>query len=332
MDEWSPLAHNGIMTLVNLDHTVPPLAEAMRFVQMTGIFYSPSEFTEPWGIHIPPMNNCVWFHVITSGLATLEIDGEEMQAAAGDLVLVPHGTGHRGWGLEKAPTPDVFDLPQEYANEQYSVLRHGGGGARTTMVCGGISFDHPASRHLIEALPTVIHLKGSRANRADWTQAILELMDEEVRSRRPGSEAVVSRLCDIVVIKAIRSWIEDDPAAQSGWLGALRDEQIGVAIAAIHSDPARPWTVASLADEVAMSRSAFAAKFTALVGEPAMQYVTRWRMNLAADLLRTRDSTVAAVATRVGYESEAAFSRAFKRVMGASPRSARVVPTPCPKS
>lgn len=306
------------------DHSVPPLAEAMRFVQMTGVFYSPSEFTEPWGIYIPPMQNCVWFHVVTSGAATLEVEGDRIRAEAGDLLLVPHGTGHRGWGLEKAPTPDVYGLPQEYANEQYSVLRHGGGGARTTMVCGGIRFDHPASRHLIEALPTVIHNKGSRSRRTDWTKAILELMAEEVMSQRPGGEAVISRLCDIVVIKAIRSWIEDDPAAQSGWLGALRDDQIGVAIAAIHSDPARQWTVALLADEVAMSRSAFAAKFTDLVGEPAMHYVTRWRMNLATDMLRASDSTVAAVATQVGYESEAAFSRAYKRVMGSSPRRARL--------
>jgi len=133
---------------------------------------------------------------------------------------------------------------------------------------------------------------------------------------------VISRLCDIVVIQAIRSWIEHDPAAQTGWLGALRDEQIGGAMASIHADPAANWSVATLAEAAAMSRSAFAARFTELVGEPAMKYVTRWRMYVALDLLRG-GHTVAATAGRVGYDSEAAFSRAYKRVMGEPPRAAR---------
>ncbi len=146
-------------------------------------------------------------------------------------------------------------------------------------------------------------------------------MAEETREARPGGEAVISRLCDIVVIQAIRSWIERDPAAQTGWLGALRDPQIGTAMARIHAEPSRDWSVAALADEVAMSRSAFAARFTQLVGESAMRYVTRWRMHVALDLLQ-RGRTVATTAHEVGYDSEAAFSRAFKRVMGTSPRTA----------
>ena len=154
-------------------------------------------------------------------------------------------------------------------------------------------------------------------------RATLDLMAEETQRVLPGSEAVVSRLCDIVVIQAIRTWIERDPAAQTGWLGALRDQQIGTAIARIHSDPGHDWTVAALATEVAMSRSAFAARFTDLVGEPVMRYVTRWRMHTALDLLRGDDVTVAAVASQVGYESEAAFSRSFKRIMGTTPHAAR---------
>ncbi len=303
--------------------TVPALGEALRFVQMSGVFYCPSELTEPWGLEIPSMADTVWFHAVTQGTCTVEVDGSTVTIGPGDLVVLPHGTGHAAWGAEVAPTPSVFDLPHEYENEHYAVLRHGGGGDLTKVVCGGVRFDHPAARHLIDALPPLIHLAAAPAAPPDWIQATIGLMAEETRLTRPGSEAVISRLCDIVVIQAIRSWIEHDPAAQTGWLGALRDDQIGIAIARIHAEPERDWSVVSLADEVAMSRSAFAARFTELVGEPAMRYVTRWRMYFAADLLQRTDATAGSVARRVGYDSEAAFNRAFKRVMGQSPGAFR---------
>ncbi|MEM7092058.1 MAG: AraC family transcriptional regulator [Actinomycetota bacterium] len=305
------------------DIAVPAIGEALRYIQMSGLFYCPSELTEPWGLELPPMPDCVWFHAVLGGDATLEVEGEIRKLRTGDLVLVPHGTGHRAWGIDEAPTPSVFDLPHDYVTDQYAVLRHGGGGDRTDIVCGGIRLEHPAARQLVASLPPIIHIEGARSTRADWMRATLELMAEETQLARPGGEAVVSRLCDIVVIQAIRTWIERDPAAQTGWLGALRDEQIGAAIARVHRNPERDWTVAMLADEVAMSRSAFAARFTELVGEPAMRYVTRWRMHVALDLLQRTDSNVAAVASEVGYDSEAAFSRAFKRVIGVSPRAAR---------
>jgi AraC-like DNA-binding protein len=148
-------------------------------------------------------------------------------------------------------------------------------------------------------------------------------MAAEARELRPGGEAVITRLADILVIQTLRAWIERDPAARRGWLGALRDRHVGRALALIHRDPARDWTVAALADELAMSRSAFAARFTTLVGEPAMQYVTRWRMHLAHDELTGGDVTVAELADRLGYRSEAAFARAFKRVVGTPPGAVR---------
>ena len=148
-------------------------------------------------------------------------------------------------------------------------------------------------------------------------------MAAEAGELRPGGEAVITRLGDILVIQAIRAWIESDPAAQTGWLGALQDPQIGRAISLIHRDPARNWTVASLADELAMSRSAFAARFTELVGEPVMSYVARWRMHVAVAALKEEGATVGELADRLGYRSEAAFSRAFKRVIGVAPGAVR---------
>jgi AraC-like DNA-binding protein len=185
-----------------------------------------------------------------------------------------------------------------------------------------VRFDNPAARDLIQILPSTIHAEPSDPP-LDWMQGALGLMAAEARELRPGGEAVITRLADILVIQAIRSWIETDPAAQRGWLGALRDPQIGRAIALIHRHPERAWTVASLAGEVAMSRSAFAARFSELVGEPVMQYVTRWRMQVAHEALRSEGTTVAELAARLGYRSEAAFGRAFKREMGIPPGAAK---------
>jgi AraC-like DNA-binding protein len=156
-----------------------------------------------------------------------------------------------------------------------------------------------------------------------WMQSAFRLMAIEAREFRPGGEAVITRLADILVIQAIRAWIETAPDARTGWLGALRDPFIGRALALVHREPQRPWTVASLAGQVAMSRSAFAARFTELVGEPAMQYVTRWRMHVALSALETEGATVAQLADRLGYRSEAAFARAFKRVTGRPPGAVR---------
>jgi AraC-like DNA-binding protein len=154
----------------------------------------------------------------------------------------------------------------------------------------------------------------------------VSLIAAETRHVRPGGDAVITRLADVLIIQAIRWWIETDPSAQTGWLGALRDEQIGHALSLIHGDPARPWTVASLADELPMSRSAFAARFTELVGEPVMQYLTRWRMRVALNVLRDEGATVGELADRLGYRSEAAFARAFKRVVGVAPGSVKRAP------
>jgi AraC-like DNA-binding protein len=232
---------------------------------------------------------------------------------------VPHGEGHILRSEPGAPAPGILELALEQVSDRYEILRHGEGGAPTALICGAVRFDHPAAHNLVEILPDMIHVEASSSSELDWLQSTLRLMAAEARQLRPGGEAVITRLADVLVVQAIRSWIETDPAARSGWLGALRDRHIGRAIAIIHRDPARAWTVASLADEVGMSRSAFAARFTELVGEPAMQYVTRWRMHVALTSFKEDRATVAELASRLGYRSEAAFARAFKRVIGVSP-------------
>jgi AraC-like DNA-binding protein len=297
-----------------------PLGEALHTLRMSGAFYCRSEFTEPWGLSLPPLPGYLWFHVVTSGRVSLDVgDGELSSLHGGDLALVTQGAGHRLCSDPSAPAPGILDLPREEITDRYEILRHGGGGPLTRMMCGAVRFDHPAARNLVALLPEIIYLDAESTPDLVWMQATLALIAAETKQQRPGGEAVITRLADVLIIQAIRSWIETDPSAQTGWLGALRDEQIGRALALIHGDPARAWTVASLADELAMSRSAFAARFTELVGEPVMHYVTRWRMRVAVNALRDEGATVAELADRLGYRSEAAFARAFKRVTGVAP-------------
>lgn len=304
-----------------------PLAEALHFLRMNGAFYCRSELSAPWGLSLPPMPGYLWFHVVTLGRALLEADeSEDRWLQPGDFALVPHGEGHRLRSEPEAPAPGIDELDLEHPSERYEILRHGAGGAPTTLICGAVRFDHPAARNLVAILPRIIHIEASNPPQGAWLQSALRLMAAEARELQPGGEAVMTRLADILVIQAIRAWIETDPAARTGWLGALKDRQIGRAISLIHRQPDRAWTVASLADELAMSRSAFAARFTELVGEPVMHYVARWRMHVALDSLKDEGATVAELASRLGYRSEAAFARAFKRVVGVPPGAVKRAP------
>jgi AraC-like DNA-binding protein len=187
--------------------------------------------------------------------------------------------------------------------------------------------DNPGAVQLLTLLPPVIGSEVMSPVHSKWLLSTLQLMAEEAGDSKIGRETVLSRLADVVVMHAIRSWIENDPAASTGWLQALRDKQIGRAIALIHNDPSRAWTLASLAEEVAMSRSAFATRFAELVGMPVMQYVTQWRMQVAMSLLKSDGARVSDLAARLGYQSEAAFSRAFKRFTGFSPSTVKRAPS-----
>ncbi len=301
-----------------------PLGEALHFLRMSGVFYTRSEFTAPWGLALPAMPDCLMFHVVTSGRCLLEDDEAPPHLLEpGVFALVPHGEGHRLTSAPGVAAARLFDLPREQVSERYEILRHGGGGEATLMICGGVRFDHPAARHLVKLLPRRIVIRAWDSPRMNWLQSTLHLMADENRRLRPGGEELVTRLADILIIQAVRSWMAEDPAAQTGWLGALQDPQIGRALLRVHRDPARAWTVASLAHEAAMSRSAFAARFTALVGEGPMHYVMQWRMHLALTWLKEEEGPLSDLAYRLGYQSEAAFNRAFKRVIGVSPGAAR---------
>jgi AraC-like DNA-binding protein/mannose-6-phosphate isomerase-like protein (cupin superfamily) len=294
---------------------------ALHVLRMSGTFYCRSELTGPWGLSLPAMPDCLWFHVVTAGTADLDVGGESVTLGPGDVVLVPRGEGHELRDRPGTRARDILDIPHTWHGDRYAVIHHGGDGPATTMVCGAVRFEHPMAGRLAAMMPALLHVPVSPLT--DRLQDTLRLMALEVEEMRPGGEAVITRLADVLVVQTLRAWLADDPAARTGWLGALADPQIGRALALVHDDPARDWTVAALAAELALSRSTFAARFTALVGEPVMTYVTRWRMLVAHDRLRRGDATVAALAASLGYRSEAAFSRAFSRVVGSPPGRVR---------
>lgn len=309
MDPWSP---------------ADPLGSALHALRLTGTFYCRSELSAPWGFSVPPLGGTWMLHAVTRGHARLWVgDGPPLVLGPGDMALVPHGAGHRLGSGQDVRTPDLFGLDREAVSERYEVLRYGGGGAPTGLVCAVVRVDHPAARLFTEHLPPAVVVEAWGPADPGWVQSTLRLMADEAQALRPGGETIVTRLADVLVVYAVRSWIDRDPSARVGWLGALQDPLLGPALASVHREPERDWTVATLADAASMSRSAFAARFTALVGEPPMRYLTRWRMELARAALEADDAPVAHVAERLGYQSETAFSRAFRRHTGSAPGAFR---------
>ncbi len=306
-----------------------PLGETLHLLRLTGSLYCRSDLTAPWGIDLPAFEGCMMFHVVTAGRCRLEVEGAEPRwLEKGSLALVPHGVGHRMLSDPDARADPLFDIPVEQISERYEIMRHGGGGEFTQTICVVVRFDHVAAEDLVPLLPRVLQIDTWGDDDDGWLHSTLRFISREAKELRPGGETVITRLADILVIQMIRSWIDSAPEADQGWLAALRDEQLGRALISIHREPEKDWTVASLAHEVGMSRTAFSARFTQLVGRSAMRYVTQWRLRLARTHLRETSEPLSVVANRVGYESEAAFCRAFKKMFGVPPGSFRGVESP----
>lgn len=308
----------------SLPHAAPDsLARVLHFLRVEGTFYCHSELTAPWGLFMPPMPGCMWFHCVNDGRALLEVDDAHLSLARGSFALVPHGRGHRIRSGRRVATPNVVELPHEAQTERYAQLRYGGDGERTILLCGVVRLDAALGAELERCLPPVIHVEAHGAPHGEWMTTTLAMMAAESQAERPGGETIVTRLADVLVVQAIRAWLESAPAARAGWLAALRDPRMGKSLAALWREPAAGWTVTKLARAATMSRSAFAERFLEVVGEPPMQHLTRVRMLVARDALSKERASLAQVAERAGYHSEAAFSRAFKRVLGVSPGRVR---------
>lgn len=301
-----------------------PLGETLHMLRLDGSLYCRSELTAPWGVDMPAFDGYMMFHVVTAGHCWLEVKGEEPRLLQqGSLALVPHGNGHCVRSHPTAESEPLFDIPVEKVSDRYEIMRYGGDGELTQLTCGVVSFDHVAGKQLVKQLPKVLQIDSWNDDEESWLQSTLRFITREARELRPGGETVITHLADILIIQAIRSWLDASPEANQGWLAALRDRHVGKALAAIHREPEKAWSVASLAKEVGMSRSGFSARFTDLVGDSVMRYLTQWRMQLARAKLLENAEPISLLADRMGYQSEAAFCRAFKRVLGVSPGSIR---------
>ncbi len=333
MDNWGDIEQSGAVSQINPHIPDPhalaqpigdPLGEILHLLKLTGTFYCQSRMSAPWGVSIPGFPEILSFAVITHGRCFMRV-GEDVpfEVEKGDLVLMTNGAPVGFSSSKDTPLLKLEELPIRKVTELYETLEHGGGGAETGIMYGLVRIDHAASGMLMALLPDVLKIDPWEEDAGSWLQATLQFIAREARELRPGGETVITRLADVVVIEAIRRWLNSAPDANRGWLKAARDQQIGRTIVSIHRAPAANWTVESLAQVAGMSRSAFSARFTELVGVPAIQYLATWRMHLARERLIATDQPISQIVAEIGYLSEPSFNKAFKRVFKVPPGKIR---------
>src|SRR5215471_18799727 len=307
------------MKLDYADALADVLTSVLNSLQFKGEVFCYGRFSAPWAIRVNRNEEYLHFHFLENGEAWIELEesGARTRMVSGDFAIVPHGVAHFLTDYSKANAVDVKQL-LICRNELH--LKHGGGGAETTTVCGAFSFEHQITNPILPLLPEVIHVPHDKTGGGTWLESTLNLLANEAQFPREGTASIIGHLTGIIFIQAVREWIASEANGQRSWLIALRDKQIGAALRLMHQRPSEPWTIARLASEVGMSRSPFATKFTSLVGEPPLSYLTKWRMNLAAGYLRDGQISIREIAERVGYESQASFTNAFKRSFSLSPR------------
>jgi AraC-like DNA-binding protein len=326
MDVGCPVAYRRFMlrnpnSLLKRPKTVPDrsidvLADVLAATRTSTLIYGRMELSAPWGLEVSA-DGAAHLYVVARGGARLELAGAApLSLSAGDVAFLPHGERHV---LRDAPRSPLHTLGQCRGDPMRETFRFGGGGAPSVLVSGVYELRRSA---LLARLPKVISISAQNHQESPWLPATVQLLVAEATSDRPGSSVVVNRLADVLLVQALRTEITSEQCAEQG-LRALADPPIAQALALMHQRPAEPWTVEKLASAVGLSRSGFAARFTARVGEPPLEYLGGWRMTKAARLLRESDDSTSAVAGHVGYRSDAAFNRAFKRWEGKGPGAYR---------
>jgi AraC-like DNA-binding protein len=305
------------------------LTDVLNTVHLQSAVYFCTELTTPWGIRVPAQNDRAIFYVMTRGSCYLETDTLKLPVslAGGDLMMLSHGDAHILRDRLNSPIVPLEKLVKACSKcDPHRSIHHGGGGSLTAMVAGHFIFENKMSKSFLSTLPPLIHIHGEHGQVVPWLDTTLKWMAAETNSKNPGAQIMASRLTDMLFIQILRAHIAEHSGAcngKAGWLRAMADPHLGEAFELIHEQPNHPWTVAELASHVNMSRTAFAMRFTQLAGMPPLAYVTKWRMLKASDILRQSKATMTEIATNVGYESEASFSKAFKREMGVAPGTYR---------
>jgi AraC-like DNA-binding protein len=311
------------------------LSDVLRIVRLKGGLFLDAEFTAPWcvrsqvrpedcGSLLEGAEHIILYHYVVEGRLGVRLPNEpDLELEAGEVVIFPHNHGHLlGSDLDLNPVPSQ-DVVVAAPESGLWTIRHGGGGAPTRIVCGFLGCDRLQGNPLAGALPAVLTLDTRQGSAAGWIQSSLQFAAAELGARRAGSETVLAKISELLFVDAVRRYVETLPTEQAGWLAGLRDPFVARTLALIHARLAEDWTVENLGREVGLSRSALNDRFTRLIGEPPMRYLARWRIQAAAHRLRNSQLPMARIAEEVGYESEAAFNRAFKRSFGVPPATWR---------
>jgi AraC-like DNA-binding protein len=310
------------------------LSDILRVVGLTGGVFLEADFTAPWTVagqvspeacrpFMDPPRQLVGFHYVIEGGLEVGLDGRSVgRASAGEAVMLAHNDMHAfGSSLSLSPAP-VSELMPTPGAAGLPRIEYGGGGARTRLVCGFMGGDDQLAG-LLASLPPVLVVELATLPGGDWMGRMFTYAAQILAEDRPGAATVLAKVAELLFIETVRRHFASLPAEETGWLAGLRDPAVARALALLHGRAATPWTADALAREVNMSRSAFADRFTAIIGQPPMRYLTAWRMRLARHELLAGRKPIAEIAFEVGYESEAAFTRAFRREQGLPPAAWR---------
>jgi AraC-like DNA-binding protein len=308
-----------------------PLSEALRSVRLAGAIFLDAELGMPWGFASPPTSatahllaptaeHLVLFHLVVEGQATVRVPGyDSLPLEAGDIVVLARGDAHELWNGSVSELTDGSALLPRILGGAVASERGGGSGPVTKFICGYIGCERHAERLFLAGLPPLFKTNIRREASGEWIESSIRHLASERESARAGRTALLAKLAEALFIETLRRYMAELPPERTGWLAAVRDPAVGRALEAIHREPSRSFTVAGLAKHGGVSRSVFAARFNRLLGEAPLAYVARWRIQLGARLLETTADSVLEIALNVGYESEAAFNRAFKREFGLPP-------------
>jgi AraC-like DNA-binding protein len=313
------------------------LSDVLRVAHLTGGVFLHADFFAPWCLsarvapehcapNLGPASHLILYHYVVEGDFRIRVDGEngaDLAIGTGDVVLLPRNDLHLiGSDLNLPPVAgsDIIRPPKDGG---LYTIHHGGNGRRTRLICGYLGCAGAERNPVISTLPPLLKLNAEQGGAAEWIRSTFQYAAEEVSAGRPGSETVLAKLSELLFVEAVRRYAETLPDGQTGWLAGLREPFVARALALLHCDITRRWTVDDLGREVGLSRSALADRFIRLIGVPPMHYLASWRMQVATQKLRSTNASLAQVAEIVGYDSEAAFSRAFKKTFGAAPATWR---------
>lgn len=315
------------------------LSDVLRVAHLTGGVYLHAEFTEPWCIAgqvgpelcrpaLETAVNLICYHYVVEGELRIRLPdgGDEIHVVRrGEVIMLPHNHYHLLGGDLSLPPVPAGEVIRPPLDGGLFAINHGGGGDRTRIVCGFLGYDSADTNPAISALPAVLKLDVQEGAAAEWIRSTFQYAADEVAAGRPGSETVLAKLSELLFVESVRRYAESLPADRTGWLAGLRDPYVARALAFLHRDIGRDWSVDELGREVGLSRSALAERFTKLLGMAPMHYLGYWRMQVAAQKMRNTSASLSQVAEDVGYESDAAFSRAFKKTFGTAPATWRRV-------